>query len=69
MLELITDKPPKPLVDAYMNSVVFHAVATKHEILRSSYTEMLEDAVAHLVAENAKKDELLQRLAAKFGVY
>lgn len=67
MKRLITNESPQALIDAYMNSPIFHAVVTKHEIEESEYQTMLEDAVALLSKEIAAKNELAIRYARRFG--
>ena len=67
MKRLITNESPKELIDAYMNNPVFHAVVTKHEIYESSYTTMLEDAVAVLTQDIASRNNILIKYARRFG--
>lgn len=67
MKRLITNKSPQSLIDTYANNPIFHAVVTKHEMAESSYQEMLEDAVANLAQDAARKNEMLLKYAQRFG--
>ena len=67
MKQLITNKSPQSLIDTYINNPTFHAVVAKHEIAESSYQEMLEDAVANLAQDVAKKNEMLLKYVRRFG--
>ncbi len=67
MKQLITNKSPQSLIDTYINNPTFHAVVVKHEIAESNYQEMLEDAVAKLAQDVARKNEMLLKYSRRFG--